>query len=852
MADTLESIELEIKHSATGAAREIGAVAEAISNLKSALNQSLINKLKDLAEALKSFNDVKNPINVNNVTGNTFNKTVQTVKKASESAAKASEPLSEELQTSIKNADKLAISMHKVKESTADMTGAFADGDENAAWRARERQLNAQTQVEKNTPPVALDSTTQEAIRSAKEVDLLRAKLRGLKEELEEAFSKGDTNKAYSLRGQIIQTEKALDNASKAATRAKYSVEQAAKEVQKANSPLKSLMRSIGRIAFYRAIRSAIKAVTQAFQEGFEAAYTFSSGIAGEGNRFAKAVDNVKAAGNAMKGQLGSAFISLYAAVAPIIIAIINLITRLADAMSQLFSAFTGRTYLKAQVNAAGLADSMAGGAKAAKEWKNQLMGFDEINKLEAPGDGGGGGTGAAGSPFSFEDTPLDDWAMKIHNSLAAIEMASGGFFLALGLILTLSGANIPLGLALIALGAAQIVHALKEDWSSVDSSVARVLASIMATAGGVLLGIGMVLAFSGANIPLGIGLMAAGAALIATAIAIDWKAMPGNIKAILTDIMSAVGGALLAIGLIITFATPSFSPLGLGLIVAGAAMLAAAAAINWDWLTEMMQGNLGVITAFAGGALLALGLILTLCCPAALPLGIGLMIAGGLALGAVAAINWDHITEKIKGILNNISAVFQEKFGFILNAAKEFVEGIKNIFKGLSDFISGAFAGNWKKAWDGIVSIFRGIANVIQSIVTMIIGFVQRIINAVRSAISAVSSLFSLGGGNGSVTAHFPSFASGGFPEDGLFFANHGEMVGQFSNGKTAVANNQEIVEGIKQGVIEAMLTVGSSQGGGKNTEFVFQLNGRDFARAIYNDQQAVSREHGKSLIVG
>ena len=479
-------------------------------------------------------------------------------------------------------------------------------------------------------------------------------------------------------------------------------------------------------------------------------------------------------------------------------------------------------------------------------------MGFDEINKLEAPGDGGGGGTGAAGSPFSFEDTPLDDWAMKIHNSLAAIEMASGGFFLALGLILTLSGANIPLGLALIALGAAQIVHALKEDWSSVDSSVARVLASIMATAGGVLLGIGMVLAFSGANIPLGIGLMAAGAALIATAIAIDWKAMPGNIKAILTDIMSAVGGALLAIGLIITFATPSFSPLGLGLIVAGAAMLAAAAAINWDWLTEMMQGNLGVITAFAGGALLALGLILTLCCPAALPLGIGLMIAGGLALGAVAAINWDHITEKIKGILNNISAVFQEKFGFILNAAKEFVEGIKNIFKGLSDFISGAFAGNWKKAWDGIVSIFRGIANVIQSIVTMIIGFVQRIINAVRSAISAVSSLFSLGGGNGSVTAHFPSFASGGFPEDGLFFANHGEMVGQFSNGKTAVANNQEIVEGIKQGVIEAMLTVGSSQGGGKNTEFVFQLNGRDFARAIYNDQQAVSREHGKSLIVG
>ena len=152
-----------------------------------------------------------------------------------------------------------------------------------------------------------------------------------------------------------------------------------------AKTPMQKLTSSIGRIAFYRAIRSAIKAVTQAFQEGFEAAYQFSSGIAGEGNRFAKAVDNVKSAASSMKGQLGSAFISLYAAIAPIIIAIINLITQLADKISQLFSAFTGRTYLKAQTTASGLADSMAGGAKAAKEWKNQLMGFDEINKLEAP-----------------------------------------------------------------------------------------------------------------------------------------------------------------------------------------------------------------------------------------------------------------------------------------------------------------------------------------------------------------------------------------------------------------------------------------------------------------------------------
>ena len=49
------------------------------------------------------------------------------------------------------------------------------------------------------------------------------------------------------------------------------------------------------------------------------------------------------------------------------------------------------------------------------------------------------------------------------------------------------------------------------------------------------------------------------------------------------------------------------------------------------------------------------------------------------------------------------------------------------------------------------------------------------------------------------------PRFATGGFPEDGLFMANHNELVGKFSNGKTAVANNEQIVEGITGGVYAA-----------------------------------------------
>lgn len=54
--------------------------------------------------------------------------------------------------------------------------------------------------------------------------------------------------------------------------------------------------------------------------------------------------------------------------------------------------------------------------------------------------------------------------------------------------------------------------------------------------------------------------------------------------------------------------------------------------------------------------------------------------------------------------------------------------------------------------------------------------------------------------------TFDIPKYATGGFPEDGLFFANHNELVGQFSNGRTAVVNNEQIVAGIEYGVERAV----------------------------------------------
>ena len=51
------------------------------------------------------------------------------------------------------------------------------------------------------------------------------------------------------------------------------------------------------------------------------------------------------------------------------------------------------------------------------------------------------------------------------------------------------------------------------------------------------------------------------------------------------------------------------------------------------------------------------------------------------------------------------------------------------------------------------------------------------------------------------------PTFATGGYPpEDGFFMANHSELIGSFANGKTAVANNDQIEAGIEAAAYRGM----------------------------------------------
>ena len=124
------------------------------------------------------------------------------------------------------------------------------------------------------------------------------------------------------------------------------------------------------------------------------------------------------------------------------------------------------------------------------------------------------------------------------------------------------------------------------------------------------------------------------------------------------------------------------------------------------------------------------------------LPLAIG---------GAVTALllliqNWDDVKAAMTAFddfLQNVFAIdWTESFGAlgeVFNAFSYILEdlwnnGIKKIFTGIIDFITGIFTGNWERAWNGIKDIFSGVMNTLE-------GVAKAPINAVIGAFNGLIS---------------------------------------------------------------------------------------------------------------
>ena len=92
-------------------------------------------------------------------------------------------------------------------------------------------------------------------------------------------------------------------------------------------------------------------------------------------------------------------------------------------------------------------------------------------------------------------------------------------------------------------------------------------------------------------------------------------------------------------------------------------------------------------------------------------------------------------------------------------------------------------------------------------------------------------------------------TYATGGFPEDGWFRASRGEFMGSFDNGQSVVANNMQIIEGIKGGVKEAvaeilapyLADIAESSRVTANKDFSVNIGDRDIARANNRGQRLI-----------
>ena len=94
------------------------------------------------------------------------------------------------------------------------------------------------------------------------------------------------------------------------------------------------------------------------------------------------------------------------------------------------------------------------------------------------------------------------------------------------------------------------------------------------------------------------------------------------------------------------------------------------------------------------------------------------------------------------------------------------------------------------------------------------------------------------------------PRFEDGGFLEDGLFTMNQGEIAGKFNNGKSVVANNQQIIEGISQGVFEAMMR---ANGNGKDITInaTFEVDGSAIGKSVVKYHNGVVTQTGMSPLL-
>ena len=250
-----------------------------------------------------------------------------------------------------------------------------------------------------------------------------------------------------------------------------------------------------------------------------------------------------------------------------------------------------------------------------------------------------------------------------------------------------------------------------------------------------------------------------------------------------------------------------------------------------------------------------------------------------GICEGASAA--WDGIKSVYsavagwmnENIIEPVGDFFTGLWEGICKGASATWEGIKEVFSTVGRFFKETFT----KAWQGVVDVFsiagdifvdikNGVVDAFKTIVNALIKGINAVIavpfNAINAALKTIKNVsildFKPFSGLKTISVpEIPLLATGGFPETGqMFIAREAgpEMVGTIG-GKSAVVNNDQIVDGIAYGV--SIANRESDTLLREQNELLREMLAKE--SGVYLDGKAISknvekhqRERGRTLVLG
>ena len=226
------------------------------------------------------------------------------------------------------------------------------------------------------------------------------------------------------------QVAKAAKEKAKAEAQAAKGVKDLGTNAKSALNPIEKLANRLKNLLMYRVLRNIISGMGNAIKEGFTNLEQWDRKQGNTG--FADAMDRARESLTVLKNSLavvGAPFLEF-------LITLLEKVARLtmaaANAISRFIAILSGKSTYRvvewAEYSAKATDDyghSLGKAAKDAKEFKRQLMGFDEINNItekNGSGTGSGGGSGASKGGFNFKDMFTEQDAGKASEFLEKIK----------------------------------------------------------------------------------------------------------------------------------------------------------------------------------------------------------------------------------------------------------------------------------------------------------------------------------------------------------------------------------------------------------------------------------------------